>query len=147
MEFLEELSKIFEIVIFTAATKEYADSILNIIDPDSSFIKYRLYRNHTTINTEDTVKDLNNIGRDLNKVIIIDNIQQNFKCQKNNGLLSKTWRDDVLDTQLYDFRNILMFIHEHKLENVRDIISAINQEINIEEDNSYSKVDLSKLNF
>lgn len=35
-KFLELMSKYFEIVIFTAAMKEYADSILDIIDPEKS---------------------------------------------------------------------------------------------------------------
>lgn len=42
-EFLEEMSKYFELVIFTAAVKEYADSILDSIDK-KGLLSYRLYR-------------------------------------------------------------------------------------------------------
>ncbi len=36
------MSKIYELIIFTAASKEYADWILRFIDPNQ-YIKYRLY--------------------------------------------------------------------------------------------------------
>lgn len=46
-EFLKKMAAYFEITIFTAATKEYADEIINEID-QGSYVKYRLYRNHLT---------------------------------------------------------------------------------------------------
>jgi CTD small phosphatase-like protein 2 len=48
-EFIEEMSKCFEIVVFTSAMKDYADNILNDIDKNNR-ISYRLYRNHCTPN-------------------------------------------------------------------------------------------------
>lgn len=42
-EFLERLSKMFELVIFTASIKEYADKVIDYIDPDG-YIKRRFYR-------------------------------------------------------------------------------------------------------
>jgi CTD small phosphatase-like protein 2 len=42
-EFLDEMNKYYEIVIFTAAVKEYADNILNSID-EKKRISHRLYR-------------------------------------------------------------------------------------------------------
>ena len=48
IEFLEELGKYFEIVVFTAAVKEYADWVIDQIDKNK-IIKHRLYREHTII--------------------------------------------------------------------------------------------------
>lgn len=45
-EFLDELSKCFEIVIFTAGMQEYADWVIDQIDTEGR-IKHRLYREHT----------------------------------------------------------------------------------------------------
>ena len=45
-EFLDEMGKYYEIVVFTAALQDYADWILNRLDTNGS-IKYRLYRQHT----------------------------------------------------------------------------------------------------
>ena len=75
-DFLRELNDIYEIVTFTAGTKDYADNILNILDIDNNIIKYRLYREHTTILGFTVYKDLSKLGRDLSKVIIIDNLKE-----------------------------------------------------------------------
>ena len=37
-QFLEDLSKLYEIVIFTASTEQSADFILNKLDPNSELI-------------------------------------------------------------------------------------------------------------
>ena len=44
-KFLTELSKYFEIVIFTAAMQDYADWIIDGIDHKGN-VKHRLYRQH-----------------------------------------------------------------------------------------------------
>jgi len=46
-DFLKKMAFYFEITIFTAATKEYADEIINEIDKEGH-IRHRLYRNHLT---------------------------------------------------------------------------------------------------
>jgi CTD small phosphatase-like protein 2 len=43
LQFLSEMNKYFEIVLFTAATPDYADWIIQGIDPDIC-ITHRLYR-------------------------------------------------------------------------------------------------------
>ena len=149
-KFLEEMKKIFEIVIFTAATKDYADSILDIIDPDNKYINHRLYRSHTTICNFTFVKDLSKIGRNLNKTIIVDNLADNFKLQPNNGIQIGTWTDDMKDTQLNDLALILQQILEKKPDDVRMIIKKLNEEINknVKKNlnmNPFKGIDLSKV--
>ena len=39
-KFLEEMSKYYEIVIFTASVKDYADTILNQLDPEKKIYKF-----------------------------------------------------------------------------------------------------------
>jgi CTD small phosphatase-like protein 2 len=76
-EFLDEMSKFYEIVIFTAALQDYADWILNRLDSKGS-ITHRLYRQHTFKSGSTNIKDLSKIGRQLEKTIIVDNIPENF---------------------------------------------------------------------
>lgn len=45
--FLKTLSTYFEIVIFTAASQDYADWILDVLDSSRELIQHRLYRQHT----------------------------------------------------------------------------------------------------
>ena len=47
-EFIEEMSKYYELVIFTAALQDYADWIIDRLD-EKKRISHRLYRQHTSI--------------------------------------------------------------------------------------------------
>lgn len=75
--FLSQMASIFEIVIFTAGLKDYADSILNDFDRNG-YIDYRLYRSSCIPKRGVFVKDLSRLGRDLSKTLIIDNIADNY---------------------------------------------------------------------
>jgi TFIIF-interacting CTD phosphatase-like protein len=46
------------------------------------------------------VKDLAKLGRDLAKIIIVDNVQSNFQMQPENGISIKTWVGDPNDNEL-----------------------------------------------
>ena len=114
-QFLTELSNYFELVIFTAAMKDYADWIVDGIDKRGS-IKHRLYRQHcrrTHVSRSEeeggdyymAVKDMRLLGRDIKKTIIIDNLKENFwSTCPNNGLEIKSWYGvDMCDQELKNF--------------------------------------------
>lgn len=71
-EFLKEMSKIYEIVFYTASVKEYANIVIDYIDPEN-IGSARLFREHCKQIEGSFVKDLESIGRDLKKTIILDN--------------------------------------------------------------------------
>ena len=146
-DFLNEINKYYEIVTFTAGTKEYADNILNLLDINNNLIKYRLYRQHTTILGCNVFKDLAKLGRDLNKIIIIDNLKDNFKLNPNNGLFIKTWTSDVNDNQFYDLEKILKDIVLLDVKDVRPVIEKINDDIKISRNiiNHYENIDIKKI--
>ena len=128
-EFLDGIEKYFELVIFTASTKDYADPIIDAIEQNKLYFDYRLYRNHTTIIGRDFIKDISKLGRDLSKVIIVDNMSQNFKLQKDNGITIRSfWGKDVDDLALIDLLPILLNIAKNNLD-VRDGISLYKNDI------------------
>ena len=53
------------------------------------------------------VKDLGKLGRDLAKIIIVDNVQGNFQMQPDNGILIKSWIGDPADNELRSLSNLL----------------------------------------
>lgn len=72
-ELLQKLAKYYEIVLFTASEKNYADKVVDLLDPDRRLIKYKLYRDSCVSFNQILVKDLNILGRDLTKTVIVDN--------------------------------------------------------------------------
>ena len=61
------------------------------MEQNKIYFEHRFYREHIILDNNDIVKDLVRIGRDLDKILIIDNMKQNFKFQKNNGILIKSF--------------------------------------------------------
>ena len=106
--FLEELSQFYEIVIFTASLSRPADLILNKLDPNKSLISHRLYRQHTKkIHDYKYVKDLSKLGRSLARTLIIDNIEDNFENQPENGIKCHSWIGQEQDRELVKLGNFL----------------------------------------
>ena len=136
-DFLKNIKKYYELIIFTAATQDYADPIINAIEKEEKYFDHRLYRMHTIIIDNDFVKDLSKLGRDLNRTIIVDNMKQNYKNQPNNGITIRPfWGKDVEDTALVDLLDILKKIAEQDMDVIsglkyykEDIISKVSSNI------------------
>ena len=127
-EFLEKLSKRFEIIIFTASISKYAEPLLDILDKNK-YCSYRLFREHCTIINTSFVKDLKKLGRDLKDVIIVDNSPIAYLLNNDNGLPILTWFDDKNDRELYKICPVLEFLS--LVPDVRDYIPrmVVNNEL------------------
>ena len=122
--FIRELSKYCEIAIFTASTKYYADIVIDGLDC-KDLIDFRLYRQHTTVINGINVKDLSRLGRDLSKIIIIDNIEENYQFQKNNGLNICDFEGDENDNELNYLLEDLLKLVSQPGKNVCNELPAI----------------------
>ena len=110
-DFLDEVQKFYEIIIFTASSQDYAESLIDSIEEKKKYFEYKFFRQHNIIIENDFVKDLSRIGRDLDKIIIVDNMQQNYRLQKKNGIYIKGfWGEDICDKVLFYLKNILIRI-------------------------------------
>ena len=109
--FLEQVGNYYELIVFTAATQDYGDLLIDAIEENNVYFEHRFYRQHTVIIGNDFVKDLDRIGRPLDKIIIVDNMPQNFRLQKENGINIKAfWGEDVNDNALEELGKILINI-------------------------------------
>ena len=128
-KFLEEVSKYYELVLFSEASEDYVNLIMNSFEDNIKYFNYKLYRQHTIIMNQDFLKDLTRLGRPLNTVIIVDNMPQNFRLQKINGIAIKSfWGDDNNDKVLLDLASILVKIAK-EYDDVRNGLVRYHQEI------------------
>ncbi|CAG9331735.1 unnamed protein product [Blepharisma stoltei] len=110
-ECLSEANKLFEVIVFTASHKCYADVVLDYIDPYRELIHHRLYRESCLMCEGIYVKDLRVFtNRRLQDLVIVDNAAYSFGFQIDNGIPIISWHDDKNDKELFnliDYMNVL----------------------------------------
>ena len=121
-EFLEQMSKRYELVIFTASLSKYANPLLNIIDK-KGYVPFRLFREHCTLINTAFVKDLKRLGRDMKDIIIVDNSPVAYALNQYNGFPITSWFDDKNDFELLKIIPILEFLSY--VPDVREFIKKI----------------------
>lgn len=84
-EFLERMGQIYECVLFTASLAKYADPVADLLDQGNIF-KARLFREACAFYRGNYVKDLSRLGRDLNRVIIMDNSPASYIFHPDNAV-------------------------------------------------------------
>jgi len=115
-EFLDYASERFEVVIFTASHRAYAETLLDKIDPRRTRIQHRLYRDACATVDGLYLKDLDVLGRDLSKVAIVDNTPYVFGFQPDNAIPIESWYDDPQDRELDELQPLL-----DRMRNARDV--------------------------
>ena len=59
------------------------------------------------------------MGRDVSRVIIVDNVAENFQNQPDNGIFIRSWFDDMTDTALDELGPLLREIVRKQVPDVR----------------------------
>lgn len=120
-EFLLEVAKKWEVVIFTASLNKYADPLLDILDTER-VVEARLFRESCVAHYGSYVKDLTMLGRHMKNSVIIDNSAMSYMFQPTHAIPIITWFNDNSDTQLFD---LLPFLD--KLADCEDVADALQQ--------------------
>ncbi|KAF7213831.1 CTD (carboxy-terminal domain, RNA polymerase II, polypeptide A) small phosphatase-like a [Nothobranchius furzeri] len=105
-EFLQKMGELFECVLFTASLAKYADPVADLLDQWGVF-RARLFRESCVFHRGNYVKDLSRLGRELRKVIIIDNSPASYIFHPENAVPVQSWFDDMTDTELLDLIPLL----------------------------------------
>ncbi|XP_051957741.1 CTD small phosphatase-like protein 2 isoform X1 [Xyrauchen texanus] len=125
-EFLQAMTKHFEMFVYTSAKKEYAEKIVDILDPNKKLFRHRLYQDDCACVLGHYIKDLSVLERDLSKTVILDNAPHTFPYHLMNMIPIKSWFGDQEDRELQklipymekllhadDFRNVLKKRTDH----------------------------------
>uniref|UniRef100_A0A671RGP7 Mitochondrial import inner membrane translocase subunit TIM50 n=1 Tax=Sinocyclocheilus anshuiensis TaxID=1608454 RepID=A0A671RGP7_9TELE len=78
---------------------KYADPVADLLDRWGVF-RARLFRESCVFHRGNYVKDLSRLGRELNKVIIVDNSPASYIFHPENAVPVQSWFDDMTDTEL-----------------------------------------------
>jgi len=108
ISFLKEIQNYYEIIIFSLSEDNIADYLINSIEKRNKYFDYRLYRENLSILNDEFIINLNQIGRPLDKILIISNIPQLYQYNKENAINIKSyWGEDLNDNILYKLGIIL----------------------------------------
>ncbi|RGB37908.1 NLI interacting factor-like phosphatase-domain-containing protein [Rhizophagus diaphanus] len=119
--FLKKVSEWYKVVIFTASMPEYADPVIDWLDPNKNLICNRFFRQSCTNRNGAYIKDLTIVEPDLSKVCLVDNSPISYAMQQENGIAIEGWINDPNDEALLD---LLPFLDALRFtEDVRSILS------------------------
>ena len=85
-------------------------------------ITHRLYRQHTTPHYDYAIKDLKNLGRNLTRTIIIDNMAENFNSTTPLWINSSKLDDDLENHWEVLAEPIQMLMRKHGIKNPYEIL-------------------------
>nr|CCC89696.1 conserved hypothetical protein [Trypanosoma congolense IL3000] len=121
-EFLRAVAPLFEVIIFTASVSVYCNQLMDAIDSDNILGSNRLYREHCSILNGAYVKDLSLLGRDLDRVVIVDNSPVAYLFQQRNAIPIPSWFDDPSDNELQQLIPLL-----ETLASASDVYSVLDR--------------------
>ncbi|KAG9445973.1 hypothetical protein H6P81_012101 [Aristolochia fimbriata] len=127
-DFMERVASLFEIIVFTASQSIYAEQLLNVLDPKRRLFRHRVFRESCVFVEGNYLKDLSVLGRDLARVVIVDNSPQAFGFQVDNGIPIQSWFNDPTDRALEE---LLPFLES--LVGVDDVRPILAKKFNLRE--------------
>ena len=129
--FLNSVKPLYELVAFSSETREFSEVILNEIEKNKKFFDFKLYKDHCTLYKNRFVKDITKLGRDIRKIIIVDDDENNFVLNKENGIKIKPFlgEENNNDTSLFELKKILILFERMGLDDVRKGIKSYEKDI------------------
>ena len=129
-KFLKNIKPYYELVSFSNESKYSSEPIIDIIEEKKKYFDYNLYREHLTFIGKEFIKDLSKLGRDIKKVIVVDNIANNYKLNPENGIqILPFFGENNDDNVLEELKKILILFYKDKLEDLRIGIKRYRKDI------------------
>ena len=116
--FLDVVSNWYNLVVYTASVREYADPVIDLIDNHRRYFKNRFFRSSCS---EQFFKDLSLVDEDLSRVCLLDNSAASFALYPDNAIPIESWREGASDEgllELLPFLDALRFV-----DDVRSVLS------------------------
>ncbi|EDW37192.1 GL25662 [Drosophila persimilis] len=124
--FLRKCSKYFEIVVYTSEQGMIAFPLMDALDP-YGYISYRLVRGDTELVEGQHVKKLQNLNRNLSRVVVVDWDRNATPQHPNNTFVMTRWLGNDDDVQLFDLTAFLELLASRNINDVREILQYYNK--------------------
>lgn len=116
-EFMKRVGELYEVVVFTASVSRYGDPLLDELDVNKA-VHHRLFRDSCYNYQGNYIKNLSQIGRPLNEIIILDNSPASYIFHPQHAIPISSWFSDAHDNELLD---IIPFLEDLAKDNVDDV--------------------------
>ncbi|TFL01625.1 NLI interacting factor [Pterulicium gracile] len=117
--FLREMGEHYEIVVYTASLSKYADPVLDKLDIHN-VVTHRLFRESCYSHRGNYVKDLSQLGRPVESMLIMDNSPASYIFHTHNAVPVSSWFNDPHDAELPD---LIPFLKD--LKHVDDVTAIL----------------------
>ena len=105
LEFIDRMHRVFDLAVYTASTRDYADAVLKELDPNGEIFVARLYRENCTPVNGMNIKNMSLFaGHDA---VIVDNLIYSYAFHMGQGVPICPFFDDDMDVELKDLAELL----------------------------------------
>ena len=109
--FLDSVQKYYDLILFTSSDINEANPLIEVIEQKKKYFSYKFYLQHNILINNTFVKGVSRIGKDLDKIIMVDNLVNNYQFQKRNTILIKSfYGEENSDKKLFYLKEILVKI-------------------------------------
>ena len=137
IDFINIINPYYEIISFTNGNENYSEQIINLIETKDKYFDYCLHKDNATYLNEEYFKDINKLGRNIKKTIIIDEVNNNLGINNDNTIYIKPFilnnQNDIInknnDCILKNLSNVLIDIAKEEPDDVRKYLRMNKREI------------------
>ena len=125
IDFLNSVNEYYEVISFTKGNENYSNQIINLIESNEKYFDYCLHKDNATYLNEEYYKDINKIGRNVKKTIIIDDKNNNLGIEDENTIFIKSFiinendNENENDNVLNNLSSILISIAKEQPHDIR----------------------------
>ena len=128
--FLSMIKPYYELISFSCEPNDITDKIIKEIESNKKYFDYNFTREHSILYENTLVKDISLIGREISKIIIVDDDENCFRLNKENGIkIGAFTGNNKNDNVLFELKKILILIHKKSFDDVRIGIKEFSKDI------------------
>ena len=132
ISFLSGIKPYYEIISFSKFSKSYSNTIVNYIQQGRKLFDANLYREHCSLVGKKFIKDISRIGRDMRRIIMIDDLPENLERFKSNGILILPYEGEEQsnDRVLFELKKLMILFYKLGYDDIRKALQQYKNYIN-----------------